>query len=271
MDNLPVISVVTVTMNDYAGLLRTAESIADQNYAAIQHVVVDGGSSDGSAEWLHDYKPKCDVIALSEPDGGIFDAMNKGAKLSTGELLIFMNSADIFAGPSVLSSVAENWAKTQWDWAYGQLEYLTEDLISKGQSTQSTHSQRAIELGTRFAPHQATFMTTKFFRALGGFNLTFEYACDQELALRAGRKSEPVVFDRVIAKFLLGGTHSQTTYWRREMIYHRMRLQHSALVGNGVFLDRIYTFAMAAYREARQLVAKYVHATGRKLGHARTP
>lgn len=256
MEKLPRISIITVTMNDYDGLLRTTESIRQQEFEFIEHVIIDGGSSDGTADWLAAYEAPYKVIAVSEPDNGIFDAMNKGAFLATGNLIIFMNSADTFADPSILSWVAADWAHDKWDWAYGQLEYLTDSLESRGLSSQRHHSQRAIELGTRFAPHQGTFMSLELFHALGGFKLSFEYACDQELALRAGQKTVPKVFDQVIAKFLLGGTHSQTTYWRREMIYHRMRREHRVLVGNRVLPDRLYTLGMAGYREMRDVMAK---------------
>jgi len=270
MDNLPVISIVTVTMNDFDGLVRTAESIAQQDYELIQHIIVDGGSSDGTAEWLATYQPTYAARTISEPDDGIFDAMNKGASLASGDLLIFMNSADVFATPTVLSQVATNWSEVHWKWAYGQLEYLSENLVPQGRSRQVQHAQRALELGLKFAPHQATFMDTTFFQQLGGFNLKFDYACDQELAIRAGLSSDPVIFDFIVAKFLLGGTHSQTTYWRREMIYHRMRSCHAALVGNMVFADLTYTYAMAGYREARKYMARFVQPALRKTMRTNT-
>lgn len=256
METRPRITIITVTMNDRVGLHRTVESIREQDFESIEHVVVDGASSDGTPEWLSTYAAPYDVITVSESDDGIFDAMNKGASLATGDLIVFMNSADTFADTSVLSWIAEDWSRDKWEWAYGQLEYLSEGLESRGESDQHAHSQRALELGTRFAPHQATFMSRDLFLRLGGFDVAFEYACDQELALRAGRIFEPRVYDRVIAKFLLGGTHSQTTYWRREMIYHRMRVRNSALIAGHALPDRVYSLSMAGYRELRECLSQ---------------
>lgn len=251
----PIISVITVTRNDYDGLLRTVESIRQQSFESIEHVVIDGASTDGTPDWLRGYTAPYDIVSVSEPDKGIFDAMNKGVSLSNGDIIVFMNSADTFADSSTLEFVAEDWRRDKWEWAYGQLEYLGTDLISQGNSRQFKHSQRAIELGIRFAPHQATFMSRGFFDSLGGFDLAFEYASDQELAVRAGMQSVPKVFDRIMARFLLGGTHSQTTYWRREAIYHLIRRKNSALIANRLVFDRIYSFAMAGYRELRKSLA----------------
>lgn len=252
----PKISVITVTLNDRDGLDSMAASLQAQDYADIEHIIVDGESKDGTVEWLKTYSPSFPIKWISERDEGIFDAMNKGAVMSSGEVLVFMNAGDSFSDPKSLSHIAELWQLGMWDWAYGQMEYVDPQGMSQGFTRQYPHAQRGVELGTRFAPHQATYLSRQLFDSLKGFDLAFEYACDQELAIRAGAVSEPFVFQHVVAKFLQGGVHSQTTYWRRERIYRRMRLKNSVLVCNSNTLDWIYTESMAIYREVRERAGK---------------
>lgn len=262
MRSSPKVSVITVALNDLDGLVSMSKSLEAQDYGQIEHLVIDGASKDGTYEWLDSYRPSFPVKWVSEPDSGIFDAMNKGAAISSGEILVFMNAGDAFSEPTSISRLARMWQHGTWDWAYGQMEYVDTNGISRGFTRQYPHLQRRLELGTRFAPHQATYFNKTLFERLGGFDLSFEYACDQELAIRAGKISPPFVFEHVVAKFLQGGVHSQTTYWRRERIYYRMRLKNSVQYCNSDLLDRVYTEVMAGYRELRKFAAKY--ARGRR-------
>lgn len=101
MSAQPIVSVVTVCFNAREALERTAASVHAQTYDGIEYIVVDGGSTDGTPELLRGGKLTRRFI--SEPDGGIYDAMNKGARLASGEWVIFMNAADTFASPDAVS------------------------------------------------------------------------------------------------------------------------------------------------------------------------
>lgn len=269
----PKFSVITVALNDLEGLKTMAASLQIQDYGLIEHLIIDGASTDGTLEWLRTYKPNYPVRWISERDSGIFDAMNKGATMSAGEVLVFMNAGDSFSSGGSLSKLAEIWQRGNWAWGYGQMEYVDSEGSSQGFTYQFPHAQRRIELGLRFAPHQATYFSRSLFSALGGFDLSFEYACDQELALRAGKISPPHVVENVIAKFLQGGVHSQTTYWRRERIYRRMRIKNRVLLGNSNVMDCFYTELMALYREIREMagnVKRKSFAWGRNFEIRRT-
>lgn len=99
----PRVSIVTVVRNDAPGLARTLASVAAQDYANRQMVVIDGGSTDGTLETLRQHATVIDIW-VSEPDEGIYHAMNKGVALADGEWLLFMNAGDEFAGADALSS-----------------------------------------------------------------------------------------------------------------------------------------------------------------------
>lgn len=100
----PLISIITIVYNDKEGLEKTIQSVLSQTYTNIEYIVIDGGSTDGSVSVIRKYESKISKW-VSEPDNGIFDAMNKGIKLATGEWLNMMNAGDFFYSNDVLSNV----------------------------------------------------------------------------------------------------------------------------------------------------------------------
>lgn len=258
--DLPTISVVTVTWNDLAGLELMAKSLQSQSYAKIEHVIVDGGSSDGTKEWLAHYGPAYPSTWVSEPDNGIFDAMNKGVRLASGDLVVFMNSGDCFSDSSVIDRVAEHWAFGSWRWGYASMRYVNEAREVTGAAIQFPFSKRRLEMGLAFAPHQATFIQRDFFHELGGFDDRFEYASDQEFAMRASRFEEPYVWLDFVADFLAGGVHSQSSYWHRERLYSQMRKKNGTLLFNSKVADAAYSVSVGTYREVRERVGRTARA-----------
>lgn len=130
----PRISVVTVVKNDAIGLSRTISSIAGQDYENIQYVVIDGGSSDGGVDVIRCQSSIIDAW-LSEPDEGIYHAMNKGLTLADGEWLLFMNAGDEFSGATALSSAAalirDGVDVIYSDWIYRGSGVLAKSNIAK--------------------------------------------------------------------------------------------------------------------------------------------
>lgn len=92
-NNMPKLSIITINFNDKNGLKKTLESVAAQSYKGFEYIVVDGGSSDGSIDVINEYSPYISKW-ISEPDKGIYDAMNKGTRMATGEHCLFLNSGD---------------------------------------------------------------------------------------------------------------------------------------------------------------------------------
>jgi len=104
MEQDPKISVITVCRNARHALEKTVESVRGQSYDNIEYIVIDGASTDGSSEYLESLGDKIDIL-VSEPDRGIYDAMNKGIARASGEWLIFMNAGDTFASDDTLDSI----------------------------------------------------------------------------------------------------------------------------------------------------------------------
>lgn len=116
----PLITVVTVCRNVAAELLKTARSVAEQDFDDFEYIVVDGASTDDTPELLASGATKA-THWVSEPDGGIYDAMNKGAQLAQGEWVIFMNAGDTFASHCVLSRIAPRLMQTEATVVYGDV------------------------------------------------------------------------------------------------------------------------------------------------------
>lgn len=106
MPEKPIISIITVNLNDVEGLKRTMPSVFEQTWQEFEYIVIDGGSSDGSKEYIESHKDKIDYW-VSELDSGIYNAMNKGIKAATGEYLLFLNSGDWLYENKILDKVAD--------------------------------------------------------------------------------------------------------------------------------------------------------------------
>ena len=114
----PLISIITVVLNDKNNIEKTIKSVLIQDYKLIEYIIIDGGSTDGTIDIIGKFQSQIDVI-VSEKDKGIYDAMNKGLKRSKGEWVNFLNSGDIFSGPNVISILLEKYYMTDYDIIYG--------------------------------------------------------------------------------------------------------------------------------------------------------
>ena len=123
------ISVVTVCRNSSATLRDALDSVARQNRSGfeVEHIVVDGGSSDGTVELL---KGRNGVRWVSEPDRGTYDAMNKGIRMATGDVVGILNADDVLADDGILAAVADAFADESVDAAYGDIRFVSPDLAS---------------------------------------------------------------------------------------------------------------------------------------------
>jgi len=178
------ISVVTVCFNSAKTLTRTLDSVAEQDHPEIEHIVIDGGSSDGSVKILNSYRSKLSHI-LSEPDRGIYDAMNKGLELAKGDVLCFLNADDHYACPTVLSFVSKKMHSENLDVLMGDVGFFREQSPLK-----ITRRYRS----DRFAPnrfswgwmpaHPAMFITKEVVQRVGKFRTYYRIAGDFDFIVR---------------------------------------------------------------------------------------
>ena len=120
------ISIITTTYNSGSTLRQTLESVLRQTYQDIEYWIIDGGSQDNTLELIRSFEPRFGgkLHYLSEPDKGIYDAMNKGIRMATGDVIGFLNSDDFYTHNMVLEQVAQAFTDTRLDAVYGDVHYV---------------------------------------------------------------------------------------------------------------------------------------------------
>jgi glycosyltransferase involved in cell wall biosynthesis len=211
------ISVITVCFNSSRTLERSLQSVAGQDWSAVEHIVIDGASSDGTKEILERYRSHLARL-VSEPDNGIYDAMNKGLAHATGDIICFLNADDKYASPNVLSWVASRMEEYNLEALMGDVGFFHE-----GNSTQMVRRYRS----ERFHPerlawgwmpaHPALFLSKEVVNRVGRFKPDYRIAGDFEFILRAfyGQVLRYRHFPEVLVHMQTGGV--STSGWRAKI------------------------------------------------------
>ena len=207
MISAPTVSVITISFNDLDGLKRTVESVRAQRYEGrIEHIVIDGGSGRDVVEYLSSCEPGF-AYWQSEPDGGRYDAMNQGIAHASGDLLWFMHSADLFSDPDAVAQAVESISgngSAREVWGFGM-----DNLVGLGRVRGPIPFRiRKFLAGWQVVPHQASFFGSSLVGKLGGYDLDFGMAADQEFILRAALLREPITIRRVLCEFDTTGVGS---------------------------------------------------------------
>jgi glycosyltransferase involved in cell wall biosynthesis len=202
----PLLSVITVVYNNAKDIERTILSVVQQTYGNIEYIVIDGASTDGTLAIIHQYQNQIAQI-ISEPDKGIYDAMNKGLSIATGDYVLFMNSGDEFFEKDTVEKVF-NKAQNA-DIYYGETEIINENLVSQGRRRHQIPKKLSInsfKYGMSVC-HQAIYIK----RSLVNFyDPKYKLSADIDWILSAlGKAKTTVNTDLYVAKYLIGGQSKQ--------------------------------------------------------------
>ena len=180
----PAISIITAVWNRRSTIGDAMASLSRQTYRDYEHVVVDGGSTDGTLDVIAAVNdPR--VRLASGPDAGIYDALNKGFDRARGDVIGLLHSDDLLAGPDVLSRVAEGFADPDVDAVYGDLDYVAKDDPSRTvRKWRSAPFRPAMLARGWMPPHPALFLRRRVIERHGGFDTSFRIAADFDLVLR---------------------------------------------------------------------------------------
>lgn len=179
------ISVITVSFNSVSVIESCLASVADQSCSDVEHIVIDGASTDGTLDLLHKHRGKLSVL-VSEPDRGIYEAMNKGIRHAKGDVIAFLNSDDFYADSGVLSRVANVFLSDRSiEAAYSDLMYV--DKIQSDKIIRYWKSSEFFSDTFSFGwspPHPTMFVKRLVYEDYGAFNLSYRIAADAELMMR---------------------------------------------------------------------------------------
>ncbi|MCK5617135.1 glycosyltransferase [Candidatus Pacearchaeota archaeon] len=182
------ISIITVCYNSNNTIEDTIKSVVGQSYNNIEYIVIDGGSTDGTIDILKKYK---DFISrqISEPDAGIYDAMNKGVMFASGDVIGFLNADDYYADNNIIEKVADVMKNNEVDCCYGDLEYIAPDNLRQTvRRWKSQPYQDGLFKDGWHPPHPTFFTKKTIFDMYGGFDIGYNIGADYELMLRFLKK-----------------------------------------------------------------------------------
>ncbi len=200
------ISIITPSYNSSETIRDTLESIKCQTYESIEHIIIDGLSKDNTLDIVKSYPHVAQVV--SEKDKGIYDAMNKGLALATGDVIGILNSDDVYAHNDVLTKVAAIFKNEQVDVCYADLQYVHPQDLNKVTRTWKSgkFKPRSFYRGW-MPPHPTVFVRRHVYEKVGNFNIALKSAADYELMLRIFVKDHFHVhyLPEIIVKMRAGG------------------------------------------------------------------
>lgn len=221
-ENKPLVSVITVCLNSRKYLEDAIKSLLEQTYPSIEYIILDGGSTDGSIDILNKYRNKIDRIVV-EKDNGIFYTMNKGIKLTKGDIVYFLNADDKFYDNEVIEKVVAAFEKNKGaDFVYGNISVY--DPIKDSAYIEKYPYRVSKWLFIRKTiGHPATFFRASCFKKAGYFNESYKIASDYEWYLRAlyFNKLKAFHIEKNISIFRLGGMSTNRKY--RDLYFSERR------------------------------------------------
>ncbi|MDG2370730.1 MAG: glycosyltransferase family 2 protein [Flavobacteriales bacterium] len=199
------ISIITVSFNSAQTIEDTIQSVLSQDYNDIEYIIIDGDSSDKTIEIVNRYKADIQYF-LSEPDNGIYDAMNKGVKASKGDVIGILNSDDVYENSSVISNIVKSLKNS--DAVYADLVYVQQNNLNHiKRHWKSGKYKIGSFLNGWMPPHPTFFVKKMCYQKYGLYNTSLKSAADYELMLRFIHKNKIKVeyFNGVVVKMRLGG------------------------------------------------------------------
>ena len=178
-----IISVITVCYNSENTIEQTIQSVVNQNFNRMEYIIIDGGSTDNTLSIIEKYKSKIDFF-ISEQDNGIYDAINKGIKHSSGEIVGFLHADDIFKDCNVLYKIHNSFSDNI-DLIYGDIEYVDQNDVFK---VIRKWKSNKFKLGSFkwgwMPPHTSFFLRKRHYEKFGNYSLKLGTSADYELMLR---------------------------------------------------------------------------------------
>jgi glycosyltransferase involved in cell wall biosynthesis len=206
------VSIITSCFNSEKTIEDTIQSVLSQTYSNIEYIIIDGKSTDKTLEIINSHRDKITKV-VSEEDNGIYDALNKGINLATGDIIGFLHSDDIFAHSNVIENVVKLFKETNTDAVYADLFYVNRKNTNKIiRNWKSGNYKSGMFLNGWMPPHPTVYIKKEVYENLGFFNLDFKTAADYELMLRFFHKHKInlTYLKEVTVKMRVGGESNVT-------------------------------------------------------------
>ena len=209
MSNIKV-SIITVVRNGEKTIKDTIESVLSQTYSDIEYILIDGCSTDKTVEIINGYEKQISKF-ISEPDEGIYDGLNKGVSLATGDVIAFLHSDDVYANETVISDIV-NCFDNNTQGVYGDLVYTDKVDVNKVfRYWKSCDFSPSLLSKGWMPPHPTLFLRREVYQKYGAFDISFKIAGDYDFMLRILKDNIAVKYlPQVIYKMRLGGESNRS-------------------------------------------------------------
>ena len=228
-----LLSIITINLNNSIGLQRTKDSILLQTFQDFEWIVIDGGSTDGSVSVLENCRNRISYF-VSEPDHGVYQAMNKGIRQASGTYLLFLNSGDCFANNSVVEYFCAHHDES--DFIVGKTAWYGDDLPTERETQKPSPEEEVFSLCFSAYPHQATFIRREAFWKYGLYREDFFIASDWYFTVNALMKGTASVSHIPIFVALLekGGISTRR--------YQDLSLERKCLIHENPYFATLFDF-----------------------------
>lgn len=247
------VSIITVVYNGAEFIRDCIESVLNQTYSDMEYIIIDGKSTDGTVEIILSYGTNV-ALFVSEPDKGLYDAMNKGIGLATGEVIGLLNADDFYRHPRVIANMVATFERTGSDAVYGDMLYVERNntKILKRYWRSGWYSDNAFLWGW-MPGHLSFFAKRRLYETLGAFRLDMKSAADYELLLRFIHKNKTKLayMDEVTIVMRAGGISNSS-------LKNRLRANREDQLAwqlNGL-KPYFFTFWLKPLRKLKQYVSK---------------
>lgn len=249
------ISIITVSYNSEQFLENCIQSVVAQNYTNIEYIIIDGASTDNTNNIVRKYKEHI-TLFISEPDKGMYHAINKGLKMCTGEMVGLLHSDDILESESTISAIVKQATATKADLLYGDLLYVqqadTSEVVRYWQAGRFTKSKL---LAGWMPPHPTVYVRRNLLRQYGFYHLDYRIAADYDWMLRFLSQTIAVTYlPQVLVRMRMGGASNKNF----KNILIKMQDDMRALQRNkiGLFFTIPFTLILKNVRKISQFFVK---------------
>lgn len=209
--NLPLVTIITIVYNNVKTIRTAVQSVAHQSYENIEHIVIDNCSNDGTLEAIYQHENDISLI-ISEPDGGIYHALNKGIKLANGEIVGFLNSDDVLKNRNTITTIVQNLMAEDNEAVYGDLQYFSKQHPNRIIRSWKSNKYTSKNFRQGWMPPHPTFYTYKdIYLKYGFFDTSYKISSDYEMMLRLlyEKKIKAKYIPEVLVKMQRGGVSNQ--------------------------------------------------------------
>lgn len=250
------ISVITVTRNNGNLIARTIESVISQTYKNIEYIIVDGASTDNSLALIKKYAQKYPLLIkyISEPDNGVYNAINKGIRLATGDVVGLLHGNDFYSSCDIVAQVAKVFENKSIPFVYGDVKYVKVDSDKVVRYYSSSHFSEDLLMIGIAPPHPSLYMRRELFDKYGLYKEGYLIGADFDMFLRL------IVGNKLVGKYLPLDMVTMTIGGLSTQLYHRIftnnREKYRALKENSCnvsvyLLIKRYLYTLKNFRKSK--------------------